>query len=233
MGIVRSGICNVESAISNRVAPMNDVLRNGKLKPVIECLLFVASEPISAKDIAEALDLDEVGIEEAIQDLRQSLAHVSGLQVVRVAGGYQLCTRPEYSEYVSLFLRPSPYKLSKAALETLAIIAYQQPVTQPEVEAIRGVNADGVMKNLLDKGLIKEVGRRPTVGRPILYATTEEFLQHFGINDLTDLPDVDELPDVQQIPKLDLPTGEAPCAELVEAPCAELVEAPPKAEVVE
>ena len=189
---------------------MDEVLRNGKLKPIVECLLFVASEPVSAKDIAEALELEEVRVEEAIQDLRQSLAHVSGLQIVRVAGGYQLCTRPEYSEYVSMFLRPSPYKLSKAALETLAIIAYRQPVTQPEVEAIRGVSADGVMKNLLDKGLIREVGRRPTVGRPILYSTSEQFLQHFGINDLTDLPDVDELPDVQQMPRLDLPTGEAP-----------------------
>ena len=196
---------------------MDNVLRNGKLKPIIECLLFVASEPVSAADIAEALELDEFRVEEAIQDLRQSLTHVSGLQIVRVAGGYQLCTRPEYSEYVSMFLQPAPYKLSKAALETLAIIAYRQPVTQPEVEAIRGVSADGVMKNLLDKGLIKEVGRRPTVGRPILYATSEEFLQHFGMNDLTDLPDADELPDVQQIPKLDLPTGEAPSkAEVVE-----------------
>jgi len=180
---------------------------NGQLKPIIECLLFVACDPVTPKDIAEAIGVDEYTAEAAVEDLRQSLAGAGGLQVVRVAGGYQMCTRPEYSEHVSRFLQPSPHKLSRAALETLAIIAYRQPVTQPEIEAIRGVSADGVIKNLLDKGLIKEIGRKPTVGRPILYSTTEGFLQHFGINDLGDLPDVDELPDVQQLPKLDLPVG--------------------------
>ena len=195
----------------------DDIVPNGKLNPIIECLLFVACEPVSAKEIADALELDEYRVEEAIQELRQSLAGESGLQIVRVAGGYELCTRPEYADYISKFLQPAPYKLSRAALETLAIIAYRQPVIQPEVEAIRGVNADGVMKNLLEKGLIKEVGRKPTVGRPILYATTDEFLRHFGINDVSDLPDVDELPDVGQIPKLDLPMGEeSPKAEVVE-----------------
>ena len=180
-------------------------LSNANLDSIIECVLFVACEPVPVKVLASVLDMEENSAQEAVEHFRQTLSlRGGGLQVVRVAGGYQMCTRPEYAEYVAKFLQPAPYKLSKAALETLAIIAYRQPVTQPEIEAIRGVSADGMMKNLLEKGLIKEVGRRQTPGRPILYATTDEFLQHFGINDLTDLPDVDELPNIHQLPRLEM-----------------------------
>lgn len=104
-----------------------------------------------------------------------------------------MCTRPEFSSFCAKLLHPSNQKLSRAALETLAVVAYRQPVTQPEIEAVRGVSVDGVMKTLLDRGLIKEVGRKPTVGRPILFATTSEFLQHFGLNDLSELPEIDML----------------------------------------
>jgi segregation and condensation protein B len=139
------------------------------------------------------LEVEEDLVEAAVADLAENMISRSGLQVVRVAGGYQMCTRPEFSKYCSKLLHPSNQKLSRAALETLAVVAYRQPVTQPEIEAIRGVAVDGVMKTLAERGLIKEVGRKPTVGRPMLFATTPEFLQYFGLNDLSELPDIDAL----------------------------------------
>ena len=180
----------------------DSVLRNGQLKPAVECLLFVSTEPITVKEMAAALEMeeDEALVEAAVEELRQDMAPRSGLQVARLAGGYQMCTRSEYAEYVARLLAPSKHKLSRAALETLAVVAYRQPVTQPEIEAIRGVQVDGVMKTLLDHGLIREIGRKQSPGRPILYATTREFLQRFGLNDLTDLPDVDELSSGAQDP---------------------------------
>ncbi|MDO8683553.1 MAG: SMC-Scp complex subunit ScpB [Armatimonadota bacterium] len=164
------------------------------IKPAVECLLFVSTDPVTIKEMAVALQLEgqEAQVEMVVQELRQDLALRSGLQIARVAGGFQMCTRQEYSECVSQLLAPNRHKLSRAALETLAVVAYRQPVTQPEIEAVRGVNVDGVMKTLLDHGLVREVGRKQSVGRPILYATTREFLQRFGLNDLSDLPDVDE-----------------------------------------
>ena len=172
---------------------LESAVRNEKLKNAVECLLFIASDPLSAKEISEALGKDEEIIEAALDELSRLLDAHSGLQVVKIAGGYQLCTRPEYAEICAKLLHPSNQKLSRAALETLAVIAYRQPVTQPEIEAIRGVGVDGVMKTLLDRGLIREMGRKPTIGRPILYSTTDIFLQHFGLADITDLPDVETL----------------------------------------
>lgn len=169
----------------------NSELRNGKLKNAVECMLFVASDPLSPKDMASVLEVEEELVEEAVGELAFQMNEHSGLQVVRVAGGYQMCTRPEFSQYCAKLLHPSNQKLSRAALETLAVVAYRQPVTQPEIEAIRGVAVDGVMKTLVDRGLVKEVGRKPTPGRPILFATTPEFLQHFGLNDIAELPDID------------------------------------------
>lgn len=167
--------------------------KNGQLKDVIECMLFVASEPLSAKQIAESLELDEPRIEEALRRLEKRLEGGSGLQLAHVAGGYQLCTRPEYADYCTIILQPAKRKLSKAALETLAVVAYRQPCTMPEVEAVRGVSVDGVMRTLMERGLVKEAGRKQTPGRPILYATTPEFLEYFGLQDISQLPDIDTL----------------------------------------
>src|SRR5512133_1867766 len=114
-------------------------LRNGQVKHAVECMLFVASDPLSTKDIASVLEVEEDLVEHAIAELSEGMIDKSGLQVVRVAGGYQMCTRPEFSRYCAKLLHPSNQKLSKAALETLAVVAYRQPVTQPEIEAIRGV----------------------------------------------------------------------------------------------
>ena len=147
---------------------------------VLECFLFVAPEPVTPAQVAAALELDERAAREALEGLRERYAS-PGLQVVRVAGGYQLCTRPEHGEMVSRFLRPPAQRLSRPALESLAIVAYRQPITQPEMEAIRGVNCAGVVKTLLERGLIMEKGRKETVGRPILYVTTDQFLKHFGL----------------------------------------------------
>lgn len=163
-----------------------------ELYPVLECLLFVAPEPVTAQRLGEVLDLDEETAAAALEDFRRHYANGGGLQVVRVAGGYQLRTRPEFASLVAAFLRPAAQKLSRQALETLAIVAYEQPVTQPEIDALRGVNSDGVLKSLLEKDLIREAGRKEAPGRPILYRTTGYFLKHFGLSDLSELPKLED-----------------------------------------
>ena len=159
-----------------------------QLHPVLECLLFVATEPVTASRISEVLELDEETAAAALEDLRLHYANGGGLQVVRIAGGYQLRTRPEFASLVSAFLRPAAQKLSRQALETLAIVVYEQPITQPEIDALRGVNSDGVLKTLVERDLIREAGRKDAPGRPILYRSTEYFLKHFGLSDLSELP---------------------------------------------
>jgi segregation and condensation protein B len=162
-----------------------------RLLAALECLLFVAVEPLTAAAAARALEVDEALAAQALEEVRRRFAE-GGLQVERVAGGYRMSTRPEFGEVVARYLQPPAHRLSRQALETLAIIAYRQPITQPEIEAIRGVNSAGVLKTLLDRGLTREAGRKETVGRPILYATTDEFLKHFGLNDLSELPLLEE-----------------------------------------
>lgn len=169
------------------------VLSEDKLKAVLECMLFVSPQPLTTKHVATALGQDELAVEEAMHELQLDFA-LRGLQVIRVAGGYQMCTKPEYAEFISLLLKPERTRLSRAGLETVAIVAYRQPITQPEIEAIRGVNSDGVLKTLTERNLIKQAGRKESPGRPILYATTDEFLNYFGLADLSELP---ELEDVQ------------------------------------
>ncbi|MDH7480412.1 MAG: SMC-Scp complex subunit ScpB [Armatimonadota bacterium] len=168
------------------------IIPNGKLKNILECMLFVSPQPLIVRQVAQSLEIDEGEVERAIHELRLDY-NGRGLQIVRIAGGYQMCTRPEYADYIAKLLKPERVRLSRAALETVAIIAYRQPITAPEIEAIRGVNSDGVLHTLLERGLIKQVGRKETVGRPILYATTEEFLNHFGLNDLSELPELEEV----------------------------------------
>lgn len=191
-------------------------LTDGKLKSILECMLFVSPQPLTVKHVAESLGIEELDVERAIHELRLDYAE-RGLQIVRIAGGYQMCTRPEYAEYISMLLKPNRTRLSRAALETVAIIAYRQPITQPEIEAIRGVNSDGVLKTLLERNLIRQAGRRETVGRPILYATTEEFLNHFGLNDVSELPELsDALLSASSAEPRDQPDdGENPAEEAV------------------
>jgi segregation and condensation protein B len=158
------------------------------LSAQIEALLFVAVEPVSLGQLAEVLDSTPRKIESALQELSESLES-HGLRIQRHNGQVQLTTAPETAELVERFLGlEATSRLSRAALETLAIIAYQQPVTRPQVDSIRGVNSDGVMRSLLGKGLIQECGRTEGPGRPFLYSTTTDFLQHFGLTALTELP---------------------------------------------
>src|SRR5688500_5074955 len=140
------------------------------LAAAVESLLFVAAEPLSLADLARALNCSELETESALRELQLNLGErVSGLHLVTIAGGYQLATRPEHAESVARLLARGPAKLSRAALEIAAIIAYRQPVTQPEIEAVRGVGCGSVLDTLRDRGLIVEVGRKQAVGRPILY----------------------------------------------------------------
>ncbi len=160
-------------------------------KNIIETLIFVSSKPISAKQIAEVLKIEESVVRGLVEDIAEEYETTRAISIRQVAGGYEMCTRSEYDEYVeALNLPPKPSPLSNAALETLAIIAYKQPITRVEIEDIRGVRVDGVINTLLERGLIEEAGRKECVGRPILYATTDEFLRYFGLKSLHELPEV-------------------------------------------
>lgn len=167
-----------------------------ELRSLLEAYLFVAAEPVRPAETAKLLGLEAAEVEETLEDLYNAYSrHDGGLHLVRLAGGYQMATRPELSEDLARLLAAPGGKarLSRPALETLAVIAYQQPVTQAEVEAVRGVGVDGVLKTLSDRGLIREEGRKPVPGRPILYATTPDFLHHFGLNTLDDLPPLEDI----------------------------------------
>ncbi|MBK8420208.1 SMC-Scp complex subunit ScpB [Candidatus Villigracilis saccharophilus] len=158
------------------------------LSAKIEAMLFVSAEPVPVGQLAAALDVTASVVERGLKELDESLV-TRGLRLQRNAGRVQLTTAPELAELVELFLGLEAIThLSRAALETLAIIAYQQPVTRPQVDSIRGVNSDGMMKSLLSKGLVQESGRTEGPGRPILYSTTPEFLQHFGLSSIAELP---------------------------------------------
>lgn len=154
----------------------------------IEAMLFVSAEPVPVAQLAAALDVTSSVVERGLKELEDAL-QTRGLRLQRHAGRVQLTTTPELAWLVERFLGlEATTHLSRAALETLAIIALQQPVTRPQVDAIRGVNSDSMMKSLLSKGLIQETGRTDGPGRPILYSTTPEFLQHFGLNSIAELP---------------------------------------------
>jgi segregation and condensation protein B len=154
----------------------------------LEALLFVAAEPVTSAQLAAALDVSTSVVERGLNELDAALSS-RGLRLQRHAGRVQLTTAPQLAELIEVFLGlEATSHLSRAALETLAIIAYQQPVTRPQIDSIRGVNSDSMMKSLLNKGLILESGRADGPGRPILYSTTPEFLQHFGLNSILELP---------------------------------------------
>lgn len=165
---------------------------------VIEALIFVSEEPLSAKTIADVLKEDREVVQKNLQELQAEFnGRNGGLQLREVAGGWQFATRAEYHEHVRAFLKSRPSaKLSIASLETLAVIAYKQPVTVPEILEIRGVQSPSSIKTLLDKKLIVAKGRKDTVGRPMMYGTSKEFLMQFGLKDLTELPSVEDFQDL-------------------------------------
>jgi segregation and condensation protein B len=162
---------------------------------VVEALLFVAEEPLPLARLQEVLaDEDPAATEATIRELAERLEEEGrGLMVQEVAGGFRLATRPEAHAWIQRLQQVKPAKLSRPALETLAIIAYKQPITRAEIEAIRGVAVDGVIRTLLERGLIRMLGRKAEAGRPILYGTSTDFLEHFGFKDLGDLPSLKEI----------------------------------------
>src|SRR5690349_318274 len=173
-------------------------MNNDHLKPIVEALIFASPEPITLKTLFKLLDGEpREDVQAALDAVKADYERPGGLQIVEVAGGYQIVTRAEFHEWVrKLFHERTTQKLSVQALETLAVIAYKQPITAPEIAEIRGVSSSGgVLTTLVERHLIKTVGRKQVVGRPFMYATTREFLDRFGLNDLTDLPKVEEMSD--------------------------------------
>jgi segregation and condensation protein B len=165
-------------------------------KMVIECLIFVSDIPISTAKIKEILEeIDEKTIRSIINELQLDYeTQGRPLCIVEVAKGFRIETRPEYAAWIKkLFKSKMTHRLSKPALETLAIVSYRQPITKLEIESIRGVNVDGVLETLMERKLLKILGRKECIGRPLLYGTTREYLEYFGLKDLTELPKVEEL----------------------------------------
>jgi len=164
------------------------------IKSILEALLFVNERPIEIGDLTEVLEISRKETEVALEKLSfEYKERSSGICIVKIAGGYQMCSAPDNEVWVKkMYQERSKQKLSIASLETLAVIAYKQPVTRIEIEAIRGVNADGVSRKLSELGLIKIAGRKDVIGKPFLYITTRKFLEYFGINTLKDLPKLEE-----------------------------------------
>lgn len=172
----------------------DEAISNEKAKSVIESLFFINERPIETKELIRVSGKDKKEIETLIEELTTEYRkRFAGICIIQVAGGYQMCSSPENEPWVKKMYRErSKQKLSIASLETLAIIAYKQPVTRMEIESIRGVNADGVVKKLTELGLIKIGGRKEVIGNPFLYITTRKFLEYFGLNSLKDLPKLEE-----------------------------------------
>ncbi len=171
---------------------LSEAERRRKLA-ALEAVLFMAAEPLEARELADILEVSRAECDNLLYALEQQYEY-RGLQLSRIAGGYQVTTRPEYGSIVARLYKPERFRLSRAALETLAIIAYRQPVTRPEIEAIRGVNSDSPLDTLLQYELVCEAGRKDAPGRPMLYRTTDNFLGHFGLNSIEDLPGLDSIP---------------------------------------
>jgi segregation and condensation protein B len=180
-----------------------------EIKSVIESLLFVAEAPLTVQRLGEVLEgVPKEDIRSTLDELHAELeANRRGVRLVEVAGGYQLRTAKANADWVKKFLGGRPARMGRATLETLAIIAYRQPITRAEIEAIRGVDVDGVINTLLDRSLIRAVARKDVPGRPFLYGTTPEFLQLFNLKDLTHLPTLKEMTEMTlpEIPGEELP----------------------------
>jgi segregation and condensation protein B len=173
-----------------------------ELKPIIEALIYVAEEPITETTLVTLLGREHrEGIRAVITSLIDQYQNSDhGIEIKEIANGYKIATKAEHHEWVRKYIRHQtpPTKLSLAALETLAVIAYKQPVTVPEIQEVRGVNAVGVLKTLIDKGLVTTAGRKNVIGRPILYKTTKEFLVQFGLKNLDELPSLEEFEELTQ-----------------------------------
>ncbi|MEK7403503.1 MAG: SMC-Scp complex subunit ScpB [Acidobacteriota bacterium] len=185
----------------------------GQLRAVIEAIVYVSEEPASAAQIAGAIGQPEDRVKQALEEMAAEYDRAShGIMIRQVAGGYQMTTKPEHHEAVRAFVKrlKRPLKLSLPALETLAMIAYKQPITAPEIQEIRGVHGASVLKTLLERNLITTAGRKQVVGRPILYRTTKDFLVQFGLRDLGELPTLKEFEDLGRLALSDPEPDSAP-----------------------
>ncbi|HVF68819.1 MAG TPA: SMC-Scp complex subunit ScpB [Pyrinomonadaceae bacterium] len=180
------------------IAPGGQPRELAELVSICEALIFVSEEPIQVKALADILGEDKGWVQVAVEELAKEFnERGGGLMLREVAGGWQFATRPEHHEHIRAYLKSKPSaKLSLAALETLAVIAYKQPVTVPEILEIRGVQSSSAIKTLLDKRLIIAKGRKETVGRPMMYGTSKDFLLQFGLKDLSELPNVEDFEDL-------------------------------------
>jgi segregation and condensation protein B len=204
----------LQSGSAPDAAPSDE--EEGRLRAVIEALVYVAEEPITVAQLANNLEQPAERIQAMLDQLIAEYDKPGhGFAIREVAGGYRMATKPEHHDAVRAFaksLKP-PLKLSLPALETLAVIAYKQPVTAPEVKEIRGVQGTGVLNTLLDRKLIAEAGRKNVIGKPILYKTTKEFLIQFGLKDLSELPTLKEFEELRRMAMPDEPQAELPLAE--------------------
>jgi segregation and condensation protein B len=227
----RNGSTTVEATPGERAESIT-------LTAQVEAVLFVADVPVAVADLARALDVRPAAIERALAELARSYDDRRGIRLQKASGQVQLVSAPEAAGAIGRFLGlEQSTRLSRAALETLSIIAYRQPVTRPEIDALRGVDSDGVMRSLLARGLVEPVGRRTTVGHPVEYGTTFLFLEYFGLTGLADLPPIAAAADEHPIDLLPLfapasdlaaagPSAEAPVTPSAAAPAGEPVEGP-------
>ncbi len=206
---------------------------DGKLKAVIEALVYVAEDPITVAQVAASIGQPVERVRLLLGELIAEYDQPGrGIQIREVAGGYRMATKPEHHDAVREFVKSlkAPLKLSLPALETLAVIAYKQPVTAPEVKEIRGVQGTGVLSTLLDRKLIAEAGRKNVIGKPILYKTTKEFLIQFGLKDLSELPTLKEFEEIRRMAMPDGEPGEQAAGETPVEPAAEAEAAAPAPE---
>ena len=179
--------------------PQDSSMSPTQIKSILEAILFAANEPISIKQFTQVLgDVSTHDIREQLIALEDDYQAANrSFQLIEIANGFQVCSRPEYRDWIEKFYtRQVRVRLSPPALETLAIVAYKQPVTRTEVEEIRGVNSDSVVNSLIQKGLIRIAGRKPGQGRSLLFATTDRFLEQFGLKNLSELPSIEEIEEI-------------------------------------
>ena len=178
-------------------------MEKSEAKSIIEAILFAADRPVMLEQLSSLLDISINMVEQAISELQDDYEETKrSFHIIEIANGYQICTRNKYAPWIKKFFTIEvSSRLSSSALEALAIIAYKQPVTRAEIEKIRGVNSDSVIHSLSEKNLIRVVGRKEAPGRPLMYETTPEFLIHFGLRDLSELPPIDEIEQMLGTPK--------------------------------
>ena len=227
----------IEAAAAESETPFEALVREGaqvgpaRVRAAVEALLFVADKPLTVEQLHQATGFEREALEAALAALAADRREgASGIALHSIAGGWQLRTDPSAAEYVRRFLKVKPQRLTRAALETLSIIAYRQPVTRPEVEDVRGVDCGAVIKALLERRLVKILGKKDEVGRPLLYGTTREFLECFALKDLASLPTLREFQELsrehQEIVEKELPGSGVPVsvAELADAQFVERLE---------